>query len=182
MVNGHNLPARFALAYGFMAVQVRESRRGGVLVLLAILVFGVAISPVFGWNGSNKAVIVGGSLPGLPETSKGRIDTTDEDAFLFDGKSVEVEIPWEKINMLEYGQREGRRIGLAIVISPMFLTSKSRKHFLTLSFLDERDRQQALVFQIDKNHVRSVLVTLEARTGLRIEFQDNAARFGGETR
>ena len=59
--------------------------------------------------------------------------------------------------------------------------TKSRKHFLTVSYLDEKDRQQALVFEIHKDHVRSVLVTMEARTGLRVEFQDNEARFGGES-
>ena len=181
MVETDNRTGRSTLALGTAALRIQKSRRWLALLSLAAFLLGVTVEPLAAWNGSNKAVIVGGSLPGLPETAKGRIDTTDEEAFLFDSKSVEVEIPWEKINMLEYGQRAGRRIGLAIVVSPLFLTSKSRKHFLTLSFVDERDRQQALVFQIDKNHVRSVLVTLEARTGLRIEFQDNEARFGGET-
>jgi hypothetical protein len=171
-------------AHSFVAVAkaLRPARAPRALVALLVvscLAFLCAV-PLEAWNGSNKAVFIGGTLPGMPDSAKGTIDTTDEDAFVFDSKSVEVEIPWDKINMLEYGQRAGRRIGLAIAVSPMFLSSKSRKHFLTMSFIDERDRQQALVFQIDKRHVRSVLVTMEARTGLRIEFQDNAARFGGE--
>lgn len=152
---------------------------GGVLCVLAIL-FG-ASQAALGANGTGKASYIGGSISGLPGTAKGKIDTTSESHFLFRSGSVDVRVPWEKINMLEYGQRAGRRIGLAIVVSPMFLLSKSRKHFLTISFHDERNRQQALVFQLDKNHVRSILVTLEARTGLRVEFQDGEARFGGES-
>lgn len=128
-----------------------------------------------------KAIYVGGSLPGLPDSAKGRIHTTETDAFRFTAKDLDAEIPWERINLLEYGQRVGRRLGMAILISPLFLMAKTRKHFLTISYVDERERQQALVFQLDKDHVRSVLVSMEARTGLRVEFQDNEARFGGES-
>lgn len=137
--------------------------------------------PAVAWNGAGKATYAGGTIPGLPDEAKGNIGTTDENFFVFASKSVEVAIPWERINLLEYGQRVGRRIGLAITVSPLFLMTKARKHFLTVSFRDERDRQQALVFQLDKNHVRSILVTMEARTGLRVEVQDNDARFGGES-
>jgi hypothetical protein len=128
-----------------------------------------------------KAIYVGGSLPGLPDSAKGRIHTTETDAFRFTAKDLDAEIPWERINLLEYGQRVGRRLGMAILVSPLFLMAKTRKHFLTVSYVDERERQQALVFQLDKDHVRSVLVSMEARTGLRVEFQDNEARFGGES-
>ncbi len=136
---------------------------------------------MYGWDGGAKATYVGGSLPGLPDSVKGKLDLTHASIFRFDADEIEVNIPWEKINMLEYGQKVGRRIGLAIVISPLFLMTKSRKHFLTISYLDEKDRQQALVFEIHKDRVRSVLVTMEARTGMRVEFQDNDARFGGES-
>ncbi|MCZ2154413.1 MAG: hypothetical protein LC114_11030 [Bryobacterales bacterium] len=137
-------------------------------------------SPAKAWDGGTKAACIGGSIPGLPDSVKGRIDTTRPLAFRFTGDGVDVNIPWEKINMIEYGQKVGRRIGLAIVISPLFLMAKTRKHFLTVSFLDEVGQQQALVFLLHKGHVRSVLVTMEARTGLRTEYQDNEARFGGE--
>lgn len=149
--------------------------------IVATLCLVLLPSLALAWTGSAKATYVGGSIAGLPDTAKGSFDTTDDDVLVFESKSVEVAIPWQQINMLEYGQRAGRRVGLAIAVSPLFLMSKTRKHFLTLSFEDERGRQQALVFQLDKNHVRSVLVTLEARTGLRVEFQDQEARFGGES-
>ena len=145
------------------------------------LLFLFAAGTLFGWDGGAKATYVGGSIPGLPDSVKGKLDLTNTLLCRFDAKEIEVNVPWDKINMLEYGQKVGRRIGLAIVVSPLFLMTKSRKHFLTVSYLDEKDRQQALVFEIHKDHVRSVLVTMEARTGLRVEFQDNEARFGGES-
>ena len=62
----------------------------------------------------------------------------------------------------------------------MFLLSKSRKHFLTIGYQDDKGKQQALVLRVDKSQVRAVLVSLEARTGLRVEFQDTEARKAGK--
>ena len=65
---------------------------------------------------------------------------------------------------------------MAVVISPMFLLSKKRKHFVTIGYADDQGKQQALVFRVDKNDIRATLVSLEARTGLKIQYQDQEAR------
>ncbi|MEP6961160.1 MAG: hypothetical protein ABI995_03730, partial [Acidobacteriota bacterium] len=82
-------------------------------------------------------------------------------------------------NLIEYGQQVDRRLALALVISPIFLLSKSRRHFLTIGYADENGAQQAMVFRVDKNSIRAVLVALEARTGRKIEYQDPEARKAG---
>jgi len=69
-----------------------------------------------------------------------------------------------------------RRYAAAILISPVLLLSKSRKHFLTIGYTDPDGRQQALVLRVEKGDIRSVLAGLEARTGRRIEYQDAEAR------
>ena len=61
-----------------------------------------------------------------------------------------------------------RRLLLAIAISPVFLLSKARKHFFTIGYTDEDGNQQAMVFRVDKNGIRAALVSLEARTGVKI--------------
>jgi hypothetical protein len=77
---------------------------------------------------------------------------------------------------MEYGQEVSRRLVLAYVISPIFLLSKSRKHFLTLGFQDAEGHQQALVLRLDKRTVRSTLAALEARSGRMVTFLDADAR------
>ena len=72
-----------------------------------------------------------------------------------------------------------RRIAEAVLISPLLLLSKSRKHFVTIGYVDEQGKQQALVFRVEKGDIRSLLASLEARTGRRIEYQDNEARKAG---
>ena len=73
----------------------------------------------------------------------------------------------KRLEQLEYGQTVGRRLDLAIIISPAFLLVKKRKHFLTVGYADDEGKQQALVFRVDKNGIRAILASLEARTGHR---------------
>ena len=62
----------------------------------------------------------------------------------------------------------------------MLLLSKARKHFVTVGYADADGKQQALVFRVQKGDIRSVLAGLEARTGRRIEYQDDEARKAGK--
>lgn len=126
-----------------------------------------------------RAEYVGGTAAGLKVNTEGRIVTTDDRLFTFRTRNGSVTVPYEKINLLEYGQQASRRYALGIVVSPVLLLSKKRKHFLTIGYRDEQDRQQAMVFRVDKNDIRAVLAALEARTGRRVEFQDEEARKTG---
>jgi len=127
-----------------------------------------------------RAQYTGGTIAGLASKSDGRIDTTDEHALLFRAKQETVRIPYDRINTIEYGQRVSRRYAEAIFISPLLILAKRRKHFLTVGYTDEQGRQQVLVFQVNKSGVRAVLVSLEAKTGRKVEFQDDEARKAGK--
>ena len=83
------------------------------------------------------------------------------------------------MNDLEYGQKAGRRLGLAIVVNPLLFFSKKRRHFLTVGYQDDDGKQQAAVFELGKDVVRVTLATLEARTGRKIEYEDEDARNSG---
>lgn len=130
-------------------------------------------------NGDHVAY-VGGTISALPTKTDGFINTHGEDLFLFQTKGVTVQIPYDKINVLEYGQRVSRRYAEAVLLSPVFLLSKTRKHYLTVEFTDDRGKQQAMVFLVSKNDVRSLLVILEAKSGRRVEYQDDDARRSGK--
>lgn len=93
---------------------------------------------------------------------------------------TEIRIDYRKIQMVEYGQNVSRRYAAAILISPVLLLSKTRKHFVTVGYLDDSGNRQALVFRVGKGDIRSVLASLEARSGRRVEYQDNEARKAGQ--
>lgn len=127
-----------------------------------------------------KAQFIGGTVGGLALKSAARLDLTGTDQLLFRCGMAELNIPYQKVNTVEYGQNVSRRYAAAILISPVLLLSKARKHFVTLGYVDQDGQQQALVFRVEKGDIRSVLTGLEARTGRRIEYQDSEARKAGK--
>jgi hypothetical protein len=122
---------------------------------------------------------IGGTSAQIPSGSGGSIDLSDDRYLAFYSKNVRVRVAYDRVNLLEYGQTVNRRVLLAVAISPAFMLSKSRKHFLTIGYTDEVGQQQALVFEVDKRAVRAALASLEARTGRKVEFQDEEARKAG---
>ncbi len=127
----------------------------------------------------DPAEYVGGTLAELPR-HPGRLDLTDSRFLRFHAGPAAVQVPYESVNLLEYGQNVSRRYVMAVVISPLLLLSKKRAHFLTIGYSDDLGRQQALVFRVGKRHIRAVLASLEARTGRKVEYQDPEARKAGK--
>lgn len=131
----------------------------------------------FAWAGlgSRKAAYVGGTVA-LKERTEGTPSTENSDDFEFKHDKGTLTIPYKKINSLDYGQKAGRRLGMAIAISPLLLFSKKRRHYLTIGFTDTEGRQQAAVFELGKDAIRPVLADLETRSGKKIEYEDDEAR------
>lgn len=123
---------------------------------------------------------VGGTLSQLPARASGTLSVGDEDIFTFQAAGATIKVPYRDVNMLEYGQRVSRRYLEAIFISPVFLLSKRRAYFLTIGYTDSEGKQQAMIFQVSGKEIRPVLVSLEARSGRKVEYQDDEARKSGK--
>lgn len=142
-----------------------------------------------------KAAYQGGStkdkdFPGAKDAVEGVIHTGDDQALRFEYKlqktSMMYSIPYGKIVDIEYGQKAGRRVGMAVAMTVLFtpvgllaLLSKKRKHFVTIGYKDAEDKDQVAVFELGKDIVRTTLAVLEARSGKKIEYQDKEAEKSG---
>lgn len=144
------------------------------VALLGLLALGLLVA-----GDSGRVELVGGTLPGLKSGTGGKLFSTNEQCLILQAGKKRVEVAWNRVRSLEYGQKVDRRYLEAFLVSPLFLLAKKREHYLTLHFLDEAERSQALVFQVHKNDVRGTLAALEARTGLRIHYADEEARRTG---
>lgn len=145
--------------------------------LVAVVIF--AQVGVFAVDG-DKAAYIGGTVPGLKEKAEAKLVTTDETFLRFDAKKDgAVEIPYSGISSLEYGQKAGRRVGVAVMVSPLALFSKKRNHFLTINYKDPSGKDQAAVFELGKDIVRTALTVIQTRSGKEIEYQDEEARKSG---
>jgi hypothetical protein len=154
----------------------RLSRRRAIRWSLRPLGLALATFDLHAGVPSEKAVYRGGTLDGLDAADEGRPSTSGPEAFTFRYDGGELRIPYSQVNLLEYGQKAGRRLGLAIVVSPLFLLSKKRRHYLTIGYVDADGEQQAAVFELGKRIVRATLAGLEARTGLEVDYENEQAR------
>lgn len=147
-----------------------------------ILIWGgtLALALTLSASPSTHVHYVGGTLSQLPAKASGTLRVGDEDTFTFQAAGATIKVPYRDVNMLEYGQRVSRRYLEAIFISPVFLLSKRRAYFLTVGYTDSDGKQQAMIFQVSGKEIRPVLVSLEARSGKRVEYQDDEARKSGK--
>lgn len=126
------------------------------------------------------AEYVGGTIAEIPERCGGTVNAVDGEFLVFSSRKASWRVPYDHINLLEYGQKVDRRYMAAVLVSPLLLLSKKREHFLTVGYEDETGHQQAMIFRVNKSDIRAMLVSLEARTGRRVDFQDDEARKAGK--
>lgn len=153
-------------------------------LLLAVLLLQ---QPAFAGLGSKKAQYVGGTLT-IREGAQGFLSTADTERLIFKGDKGEAfSAPYAKVTSLAYGQHAGRRVGATIAwgITTLgigalpILFSKKRRHYLTVSFTNDAGKEEAAVFQLGKNVIRTTLAALQARTGKKVEYEDDEARKSG---
>ena len=148
--------------------------KSSVLILLALS------SLLQAGDTGSRVQYVGGTVPGVPNKSGARIEILQDDALKLSLRGYSLMIPYKDVNTLEYGLRISRRYVEAALISPIFLLGKKKTHFLTIGYTDSDGRQQAVVLEVGKDEIRALLVSLEARTGRLIEYQDEDARKAGK--
>ena len=116
------------------------------------------------------AKFIGGTITTIREGAEGPISLTNEKRLTFLPKDSEMlEIPWDRVSQLEYGQKVTRRKKTALL-------SKSRRHYVTITYQDKDKVEQAVVLEFDHDDIRMVLASLKARTLQTIVFQDEEAR------
>ena len=147
------------------------------LSLLALL----ALLPLLqAGDDGTRVQYVGGTVAGVQNKSQGRIEMVQDDALTLTIRTNSLVVPYKDVNTLEYGLHVSRRYLEAILISPMFLLAKKKSHFLTIGYTDQAGQQQAIVLEVPGGNIRALLVSLEAKTGRKVEYQDEDARRAGK--
>lgn len=124
----------------------------------------------------DEVLYVGGTFTEIPDRTEGRLDLSSAQEATFHSKKGGFQLAYAKITSLEYGQKAGRRLGVALVVNPLFLFSKKRKHFLTVGFTDSGGQAQGVVLEVGKKHIREVIAALETRSGKKVEYESQEAR------
>ncbi|MEZ5355765.1 MAG: hypothetical protein R2762_24285 [Bryobacteraceae bacterium] len=136
--------------------------------LVLLLFFGITAAA----QTSSKVEYLGGTITEFPGGVGGALRVDDPRHLIFSTRKTSIGVPYDRVNLLEYGQHVSRRLVLAYLLGPWVLPSKKLKHYLTVGFESDEGEQQAMVFRVDKSHVRVVLASLEARTGVKVDYLD----------
>ncbi len=129
--------------------------------LFAVLLLALAAPPALAVK-KGQAKYMGGTINTIKEKAEGPIDLSNEKRLTFIPKdSAMLEISWDRVSQLEYGQNAARRWRSAILLSPLALFSKAKKHFVTITYQDKDKVEQAVVLEFDKDDIRMVLASLQ---------------------
>lgn len=147
-----------------------------IQVTAAFVLIALLASPALAVK-KGEAKFMGGTIRTIADGAEGPIDLANPTRLLFLAKkSITLEIPWTSITQMEYGQKVARRWRSAILLSPLALFHKAKKHFVTVTYKDEAKAEQAIVLEFDNDDIRMVLASLKARTGQSIVMQDDEAK------
>ncbi|HEY6553808.1 MAG TPA: hypothetical protein VI669_10660, partial [Vicinamibacteria bacterium] len=126
-----------------------------------------------------EAAYMGGTLVELKDKVEGKVRTIG-DSFTWEAndakKARPVSIPYASFTELEYGQKAGHHLKTAIFLSPLALFKKARHHYVTVSFKDAEDKQQAVLFEFGKEIIRTDLKMMSVRSGKQITFTDTESQ------
>ncbi len=91
--------------------------------------------------------------------------------FLQDSGTPAVAIPYGSIKTITYEKASQPRYAAAVLVSPLFLLSHGKKHYMTVHYTDATEGKYAIV-RLDKSNAREAVACAEAQTGIKIEQVD----------
>lgn len=79
-------------------------------------------------------------------------------------------VPYAEIKKAEYEFSKHHRAAAAIIISPLFLLSKAKKHWLALVCKPVgEDEEERLLFRLNKSNYTKILDAFENSAGIKVE-------------
>jgi|SRR5215467_7687721 len=90
-------------------------------------------------------------------------------SFLQESGSSVLDIKYDTIKNITYEQASKPRYAEAVLISPMFLLSNGKKHYLTFQYSDPSGDGKYAIIHLDKKNAREAVACAEAQTGKKVE-------------
>lgn len=90
-------------------------------------------------------------------------------AFLQESGSPAVTINYQNIKAITYEKASKPRYAAAVLVSPLFLLSHAKKHYLTFQYTGEGSDGKYAIVRLDKSNAREAVACAEAQTGVKVE-------------
>ena len=159
------------------------ARHIGRTVVLAVAVWQLAICiPALAVEDDNGGVLRFERAEYMKATSSGQkraeaaikgdlcLDTAKKKVEFRCGDSIPAfSVSYDSIKSLLYEQAAKPRYTEAVLISPLFLLSHAKKHFLTIQYTDSAGTSQFVIIHLDKKNAREAIAAAESQTGKAVE-------------
>jgi len=89
--------------------------------------------------------------------------------FLQESGSPALSIKYDAIKNITYEKAAKPRYAEAVLISPLFLLSHGKKHYLTFQYTNETGEGKYAIVHLDKKNAREAVACAEAQTGKTVE-------------
>jgi hypothetical protein len=97
-------------------------------------------------------------------------DTEKKSVDFLDQKGASAfSIKYDSVKTILYEKTSTPRYAEAVLISPLFLFSHSKKHFLTIQYTDDAGAGQFVIIHLDKKNAREAVAMAQAQTGKKVE-------------
>jgi hypothetical protein len=94
----------------------------------------------------------------------------DKTVYFLDSKQAPAfTFKYDSIKSLLYERTERPRYAAALLISPLFIFSHSKKHYLTIQYTDPAGSGQFVIVHLDKKNAKQAVATAESETGKVVE-------------
>jgi hypothetical protein len=159
------------------------ARQIGRAVVLPVVVWQLAICiPALAVEENSGGVLKFGRAEYMKATSSGqkKAEPAIKGDLCFDTAKKKVEfrcgdsipafsVSYDSIKSLLYEQAAKPRYTEAVLISPLFLLSHAKKHFLTIQYTDSAGASQFVIVHLDKKNAREAIAAAESQTGKAVE-------------
>ena len=106
---------------------------------------------------------VGGTISNLKSGDSGKLEVRSATVLGFASSSGRFAIPFANIDSYEHSQEVAHHLGVLPAIAVGLVKKRRRKHFLRISFHDDGNSPQVVVFEMPKTMPRTVLAILQQR-------------------
>jgi hypothetical protein len=138
--------------------------------------------PVFAEEGNASGVLTFNRAEYMKATATGqkKAEPTVKGDLCFDPSAKKIEfrsgkgdpafsIKYDAIKSLLYEQAAKPRYTEAVLISPLFLLAHSKKHFLTIQYMDPAGAGKFVIVHLDKKNAQEAIAAAESQTGKTVD-------------
>lgn len=110
-----------------------------------------------------EATYTAGTLPDVPPSSGGILNTTSPTVLEFHAGAAGFSIPYAGITLARYHEENRFRLGVLPAIGVGLLKARSKRHLMTITWKDEHGVVQAAIFEDTRQRCMALLTIVRAR-------------------